>query len=311
MNLLIAIPCLNEDKTIKDVISSIPKKLNGIRKFKVILIDDGSTDNSAEIAKKMGAIILNHHQNYGVGVAFQSAVDYAVENKYDLLVNIDGDGQFNSKEIQSLIDPIINRKADIVIGSRFLKTNKIKNISRIKLIGNRIMSSFVSKLVRKKFFDVSSGFRAYNRQSLLNFNLHATFTYTQETFIHFAVQKLIILEVPVDVKYFTNRKSRVVKNLFSYSLRSLMIIFRTYRDYFPLRFFWSIALFFFLIGLIFSVLFFGHFLINGVFSGFLFAGFLSAFFYGLSIIFFTLGIVADMLDRIRVNQERILFRLKK
>ncbi len=311
MNLLIAIPCFNEDKTIKDVISSFPEKLNGISKFDVILIDDGSTDKSVEIAKKMGVLVISHHQNYGVGMAFQSAVNYAVENKYDILVNIDGDGQFNSKEIQLLIDPIINGKVDIAIGSRFIGKRKISNISRVKLIGNKIMSSFISKLVRKKFFDVSSGFRAYNKQSLLNFNLHATFTYTQETFIHFAVQRLSILEVPIEVKYFKNRKSRVVKNIFSYTLSSLMIIFRTYRDYFPLRFFWSVAFFFFLIGMIFSVLFFGHYLINGVFSGFLFAGFLAAFFYGLSIIFFTLGIVADMLDRIRVNQERILFRLKK
>jgi glycosyltransferase involved in cell wall biosynthesis len=310
VNLLIAIPCFNEDKTIKDVISSIPEKLNGISRFDVILIDDGSTDKSVEIAKKMGVLIINHHQNYGVGMAFQSAVNYAVENKYDILVNIDGDGQFNSKEIQVLLDPICKGKADIAIGSRFIKNKKISNISWIKLIGNKIMSSFISKLVRKKFFDVSSGFRAYNRQSLLNFNLHATFTYTQETFIHLAVQKLIILEVPIEVKYFKNRKSRVVKNLFLYTLRSLMIIFRTYRDYFPLRFFWSIASFFFFIATIFSGLFFGHFMIKGVFAGFLFAGFLSAFFYGLSIIFFMIGIVADMLDRIRVNQERILFKLK-
>ena len=167
-----------------------------------------------EIAKKMGVLVISHHQNYGVGMAFQSAVNYAVENKYDILVNIDGDGQFNSKEIQDIVDPICKGKADVVIGSRFISDNKISNIPWAKLIGNKFMSSFISRLVRKKYFDVSSGFRAYNRQSLLNFNLHATFTYTQETFIHFAVQQLRILEVPVEVKYFKNRKSRVVKNIF-------------------------------------------------------------------------------------------------
>ena len=311
MNLLIAIPCFNEEDTIGDVISSIPQNFNGISVFDVILIDDGSTDNSVKIAKKMGAKIVTHNQNYGLGIAFQSAVNYAVENKYDILVNIDGDGQFNPKEIQLLIDHICQDKADIVIGSRFIVNKNIRNISRVKLIGNKIMSSFISKLVRKKFFDVSSGFRAYNKESLLNFNLHARFTYTQETFIHFALQNLRIVETPIEVKYFKNRKSRIVKSIFSYTIRSLMIIFKTYRDYFPLRFFWSVALFFFIVASVFSVLFFGHFLIKGVFTGFLFAGFLAAFFYGLSIIFFTIGIVADMLDRIRVNQERILFKLKK
>src|SRR5690606_2901732 len=133
------------------------------------------------------------------------------------------------------------------------------------------MSYLISRLVRHKYFDVSCGFRCYNREALLQLNLHGAFTYTQETFLDFAVKRLAILEVPVPVVYFPDRKSRVAGSILNYGINSAKIIFRGYRDYFPLRFFWGIALLFAVPALLLAVLFFAHYLIEGAFTGYLFA----------------------------------------
>ena len=311
MKLLIIIPCLNEVETIGQVIQSCPKSIKDISQIDTLVIDDGSDDDTSSEATKFGAKVLKHHKNFGVGKAFRTALNYAVENEYDLLVSIDGDGQFNATDIEFLVRPLIDDQIDLVIGSRFENKESVPNMPRTKMIGNKLMSYFISKLVGQTFHDVSCGFRSYNRKALFELNLHGDFTYTQETFLECAVKKMNIVEVPITVKYFKNRKSRVVKSIFKYAFSSLGIILRGYRDYFPLKFFWSIALFLFVPGFIFGAIFFGNYIINGVFTGFLFAGFISAFLLGLAIIFLVLGILADMLDRIRSNQDRILYHLKK
>jgi len=311
MRLLVTIPCLNEAETIGQVIKLIPKTLDGISKIDTVIIDDGSKDETSSVAKKIGANVIKHHKNFGVGRAFQTAVNYAVQNEYDLMVSIDGDGQFNANNIKSLVKPLVEDQVDLVTGSRFINKEKIPNMPRIKLIGNKLMAYLISKLVGQTFHDVSCGFRSYSRKALLELNLHGDFTYTQETFLNCAVKKMSIVELPVTVKYFKDRKSRIAGSILKYMFNTLKIILRSYRDYFPLRFFWSISLFFFIPGFIFGAIFLGHYIVNGVFTGFLFAGFLSAFFLVLTVIFLIVGILADMLDRIRSNQERILYLLKK
>lgn len=311
MKLLVTIPCLNEEDTIKDVVDSIPKKINGIETVDILIINDGSTDNTEAISIAAGAKVINHKKNWGVGEAFKSAYTYAVEKNYDLMVNIDGDNQFDPKEIPSVILPIIDKNADLVIGSRFLNDKRITNQSLIKYFGNKFVAKLISFMVKENFKDVSSGFRAYSKEALLNLNLHGSFTYTQETFLEFAVKKLKIIEVPVSITYFKNRKSRVFKNVFQYAFNALRIILKGFRDYYPLKFFGVLALIFLIPGLLFSCLFFYQFIISGKFTGYLFSGFLGGFFIFISLIIFLVGVVADMLDRIRVNQERILYNNKK
>ena len=311
MKLLITIPCLNEELTIKNVIEAIPSQLDGISCIDILVVDDGYSDQTSNNAKELGAIVIKHKQNLGVGEAFKTSYKFAVEHDYDLMVNIDGDNQFDSNEIALLVSPILANKADLVIGSRFLNKNKIPNMPKIKFLGNKLMAFLISKITGTNKTDVSSGFRAYSRESLYNLNLHGSFTYTQETFLEFAVKKLAIVEVPITVTYYSNRKSRVVSSIFNYAVNTLFIILRGFRDFYPLRFFGSLAIISFLPGAIFSSIFFYNYLIFGQFSGSLYAGFLGAFFIILSIIFSLIGLVADMLDRIRTNQERILYSLKK
>lgn len=311
IRLLVAIPCLNESATIAEVIQCVPRTIPGITAIDVLVVDDGSFDSTSSEAIKAGATVLKHTINRGVGTAFQSAVNYAVQHKYDLMVNIDGDRQFNPDDIPKLVAPIVNDHADMTTASRFLDSSITPEMPRVKLLGNHMMSFLISRLVRTKYSDVSCGFRCYSREALLRLNPHSTFTYTQETFLDFAVKQLHIIEVPIKVKYFKDRKSRMAGSIWNYAVNTFKIIFRGYRDYFPLRFFWGIAAVFAIPGALLTIVFFAHFLITGTFSGYLFAGFGAAFMLMMATIFLVVGIVADMLDRIRSNQERILYFLKK
>ncbi len=309
--LLVAIPCLNEAATIAAVVSAIPRQIEGLADVQVLVVDDGSSDATAAEATGAGATVISHARNKGVGMAMRTAVEYALLHEFDLMVNIDGDGQFNPADIAKLVQPVLRGEADMVTASRFIDPALVPDMPKAKLWGNRMMSLLISFLVGERFYDVSCGFRGYNREGLLQLNLHGAFTYTQETFIDFAAKHMRILEVPIPVRYFADRKSRVAGNLFKYAARTAKIIFRGYRDYFPLRFFWFIALVLLVPGLGFAAMFITHFIATGKFTGYLFAGFGSAFLIGFSLIFFVAGFLADMLARIRMNQERVLYLLKK
>lgn len=311
MRLLVAIPCLNEAATIGDVISRIPKSVQGIAEIMVLVVDDGSTDETADIAVAHHADVIRHHINRGVGAAFHSAISYAVDHNFDVMVNIDGDRQFDPADIPKLLAPILKKQADMVTASRFKDRDLSPKMPPAKLVGNYMMSFLISKLCGQHFADVSCGFRAYSREALLQINLLGHFTYTQETFLDLVSKKLRIVEVPIRVVYFEDRQSRVARSIPRYALNTATIILRIYRDYFPLKFFMAIAGVFMLPALLFGAIFFGNFLVTGGFSGYLYAGFLSGFFIVISLGFALVAIVVDMLDRIRVNQERILYLLKK
>lgn len=312
LSLLVAIPCLNESENLESLLPRIPRAINGFERVDVLVVDDGSTDDTASVAKKHGAIVVSHRTNRGVGAAFATASQYALENGYSMLVNLDGDNQFNPEDIPLLCAPVAKGEAEMATASRFLSEDcQPAGIPKAKLYGNKMMSAIISNLVRTKFYDVSCGFRCYGREALLRMTLSGIFTYTQESIIDLSVRHLHIKEVPIKVQYFKDRKSRVAGNLWRYGLKSMGIILRSYRDYFPLRFFWGIALFFLLPSLILGGIFFYHYLSTGFFSGALYAGFSSAFLFILAIIFFVVGIFADMFVRLRINQENILYRLKK
>lgn len=311
LSLLVAIPCLNEAATIADVIKAVPQQIIGVSNITVLVVDDGSTDETAIQSKAAGALVISHGRNRGVGTAFQTAINYAVTEKFDLMVNIDGDGQFNPQDIALLVEPVITGSAQMVTASRFIDASFTPEMPAVKKYGNHMMSYLISQLLRQKFYDVSCGFRCYSREALLNLNLQGAFTYTQESFLDFVSKNIKIAEVPIKVQYFDGRQSRVVRSIRQYATNTAVIIFRGYRDLYPLRFFWSIAAFFFVPAVLLALVFFGHYFQTGYFTGYLFAGFLSAFFMILTMVFFTLGIVTDMLDRVRTNQERILYMLKK
>ena len=227
MKMVVLVPAFNEEKNIENTIRSIPKKIFGIDEVKVLVVDDGSTDKTMDKAMNGGAYrVVSHTTNTGVGAAFMTGVRNAISMNADILVAVDADSQFDSNQIPELISPILNNQADVVIGSRF-KEGKPKNIPRIKYLGNMIFTRIVSGLVQQKFTDTQTGFRAYSKKALLNISVVNDFTYTQEVLIDLKFKGMQITEVPITVKYDDKRKSRVVKNIFSYSSKVLAIITRT------------------------------------------------------------------------------------
>ncbi|MBI2985983.1 MAG: glycosyltransferase family 2 protein [Deltaproteobacteria bacterium] len=310
-SLLVVIPCLNEGQTIGSLIQAIPRSIQGVSRMECLVIDDGSVDRTAQIAEESGATVIRHSRNRGLGFAFESAVKHALRNGYDVMVNIDGDGQFDPRDIPKLIAPVVNREADFVTASRFLDPGNYPKMPRLNFWGNLAMSSLISFLSGQKFYDVSCGFRAYSLEALVTLNLQGQFTYTQETFLNLSFKKLAIKEVPVQVRYLPGRKSRVAQSLGWYGWRALLIIVRSYRDFHPLRFFWCLALAAALLGTCFAFIVLDHYFKTGGFTGQIWAGFVAGSLYFVGIMFFIVGIVTDMLASIRANQERILSLLKE
>ncbi|MEZ5647525.1 MAG: glycosyltransferase family 2 protein [Alphaproteobacteria bacterium] len=309
--LLIGIPCLNEEKAIGSVIDRLPQHIDGVGTIDVVVIDDGSSDRSASIAISKGAKVIKHGINQGVGVAFQTAVEYTILNGYDMMVWIDGDGQFDPANIPQLLTPILVQEAEMVTASRFTDPTLLPNMPRLKLHGNRAMSLLVSALTRQRFQDVSCGFRAFSREALLQLNLHGSFTYTQETFFDLTHKGLTISEIPLSVKYFEDRQSRVANNLLMYGLKTLSILSSAYRDRYPFRFYAILSALFIAIGTIPLGLLLETDLRGepptplvwfGVFGG-------TCLVVGAALL--ATAFSAKMLARSRINHDRILYLLKR
>ena len=303
----VIIPAFDEESHIKHVLAKIPHFVDVI-----LVIDDGSTDATAQIARESGATVISHGHNRGVGAAFNTGVKTVLGLNFDIAVNIDADGQFNPADIEKLINPIINNKADFVTASRFIDNTYLPKMPKIKRWGNRVMSGLISRLTRQTFYDVSCGFRAYSKETLQRLNLFGDFTYTQETFIDLAFKDLRIKELPIQVRGTREYgNSRVASNLFHYAFQTLKIIIRTFRDYKPFRLFGYLSLISFLFGLGFAVFLSVHYLKMGVFTPHKWAGFTAGFFFITTLLLLLIGFIMDMFARMRHNQEEILFQLKQ
>jgi len=294
------------------VINRVPRNIPGITDVAVVVVDDGSRDRTLELATEAGAIVARHTENRGVGAAFQTGVLKALELDADYMVNIDSDGQFDPEDIPKLLDPLLNGRADFVTASRFIDKDFYPQMSRVKFYGNRVMSFLISTLARKKFYDVSCGFRAYSRDTLLKLNLFGGFTYTQETFLDLTFKGTAIVEVPVRIRGKRQfGKSRVASNLFRYAYKTSKIIFRSYRDYKPMHIFGAVAVLVWLCAAILLGFLSVHYLRTGAFTPYKSVGFVGGFLLAVGLLVFTTGLVADMLARIRINQERILYLLRR
>ena len=274
------------------------------------MVNDGSTDNTAEESVRAGATIINHKYNKGVGIAFQTALNYALKVNADILVSIDADGQFDVNQIEEMVMPILNNQADFAIGNRF-STGKPDKMPKIKFWGNKQISRIVSFVGNSKILDASCGFRAYSKDCLLSLNLHGSFTYTHETILDLVYKGFRVAQVPVKVLYFEDRVSRIANNLFAYAFKTSSIIFKCLKDYKPLQFFMSIALFVFFVAFVlggFAVL---HWFRTGSITPYKSYGVIALSLTGMSLLLVTLALIGDMLNRIRHNQEKILYLLKK
>lgn len=299
MKLVVQIPCLNEEATLGSVLSSIPTTIDGCDSIEIVVIDDGSTDNTIAVAEEHGVTtIIRHRSTRGLAEAFRSGVDYALTHGADILVNTDGDNQYPQAEIPALVAPIVSGRADIVIGDR--QTHKIAHFSRGKKLLQKIGSRVVNQAAGTKIPDAASGFRAYSRTALLKLNLVTKFSYTMETIIQAGYKRLAIESVRIKTNPKT-RESRLFKSTPEHVLKSAAAITRSFLMYKPYSFFGTLGAVLGLAGLIpfiryitFSLLGVPGELIQSLLLG---VSLLTA-----SLLAFALGVIADL---IRINRQLI------
>ncbi|MEM1179407.1 MAG: glycosyltransferase family 2 protein [Acidobacteriota bacterium] len=312
VRLLVTLPALNEGQTIASVIDRIPREIPGVDAVEVLVVDDGSSDDTGDRARGAGARVIRHNRNRGVGAAFHSALAYGIDAGFDVITTIDADGQFNPADIPALIRPVLDGEADFATASRFLDPSLIPEMPGIKIWGNRMMSRLVSNLSGERFYDVSCGMRCYHRRAALQLYLLARFTYTQEVFLNLAFRGLRITEVPIRVRGVRQHgKSRVANNLWNYAFRTAFIIFRSYRDYHPLRFFGALAAMCLTIAAVFGGFFLSHYFKTGAFYPHTWAGVTSGAFVGLALLALHTGVIGDMLNRHRIYLEELLHHQRR
>ena len=309
MKLVVTIPAYNEESTIGRVIRDVPRIIKGVSRVEVLVINDGSLDGTAKAAKTAGADrIVSHTHNLGLGNAFRTGLDNALGMGADIIVNIDADGQYVGSEIKDLIRPILEKKADMVLGSRF--SGQIEHMAAWKRIGNRIATRTVRFLSGIPITDGQTGFRAFSRDAALRLNVMSNYTYTQETIIQAAMKGMKIVEIPCT---FRRREghSKLISSVSNYAKRSTTILFRTYRDYKPLKFFGIIGAIIFVLGVIFGGYIFIRWLFTGLVTPHVPLAILSAILLivGFQVILF--AFLADMMGQLRRLQEDILYRVRK
>jgi glycosyltransferase involved in cell wall biosynthesis len=248
MRLVVQVPCLNEEETLPAVLETIPKRIDGIDEIIVLIIDDGSSDRTVEVAEAHGVThFVRHARNRGLGRSFHDGVQRALELGADIVVNTDGDNQYPQERIADLVQPILAGTADIVIADR--QVHLVEHFSGPKVLLQRFGSRIVNKAAGTDLPDAASGFRAYSRDSLMLLNTITRFSYCMETIIQAGNKKLAISSIPVRTNPKT-RESRLFKSTYQHVLKSAGAIIRAYIMYKPYVIFSAFAVLFGVLGLI-------------------------------------------------------------
>lgn len=248
MKLVVQVPCLNEEATLPLVLASIPSVIEGVDEITIVVIDDGSTDRTIEVARAHGVThFVRHTTTRGLARSFQDGVSYALSIGADIVVNTDGDNQYPQARIPDLVRPILRGKADIVIADR--QVNTVDHFSPLKKVLQRIGSAVVNRVAGTELPDAASGFRAYSRESLLRLNTVTRFSYCMETIIQAGNMKLAIESVHVDTNAKT-RESRLFRSTRQHVFRSAAAITRGYIMYRPYVIFGWLMVVFGILGLV-------------------------------------------------------------
>lgn len=306
--LIIIIPCLNEETTLPLVINSIPQKIKGIDIVETLIVDDGSKDKTTEVAKKIGVNhIVSHTTNQGLAKSFSDGLNQALALGADVIVNTDGDNQYPQDRIPDLIQPILNKKADIVIADR--QTWKINHFSPLKKVLQRLGSTIVCKTAGVCVPDAVSGFRAYSRAAAMQLNVVTEFSYCTETIIQAGKKRLKIASIPVETNAKT-RESRLFKNMGQHIRSTGSTIVRVFAMYEPLKTFFYLGGSFIIIGTIFFLRFF-YFMLLGNGSGHLQSIMFGAVMFLAGFQVWVLGLMADLIASNRKLIEQVLYNQKQ
>lgn len=251
MKLIIQIPCYNEAETLEVALNDLPKHIDGIDEIEYLIINDGSKDNTVEVAKKWGVnYVVNFRRNKGLAMGFMAGMDACLRNNADIIVNTDADNQYAGSDIEKLVRPIINGETDIVIGERPI--DQTEHFSPLKKKLQHFGSFVVRKASKSDIPDAPSGFRAYSREAAMRINVVNEYTYTLETIVQAGRTKIAQTSVPIN----TNpelRESRLFNSMFGYVKKSMLTILRAFMMYKPMRFFNIIGGIIFALGVLLGI----------------------------------------------------------
>ncbi|HET9958173.1 MAG TPA: glycosyltransferase family 2 protein [Polyangiaceae bacterium] len=304
MKLIVQIPCFNEAETLAIALAEIPREIPGVDTVELLVIDDGSSDNTAEIARREGVHhVVGFHTNQGLAKAFMLGLHASLERGADIIVNTDADNQYNAADIPRLIQPILEHRADMVIGARPI--SEIAHFSPIKKILQRFGSWVVRRVSGTDVADAPSGFRAISREAALSLNVFNGYTYTLETIIQAGQKGMSVVSVPIRVNG-ELRPSRLVRSIPNYVKRSILTMIRIFVVYQPMRFFIRLGLIPFTLGVLIGLRFLVYFF-NGQGTGHVQSLILTAVLLLIGIQTFLLAILSDLIG---VNR-RLLEELQR
>ena len=309
MKLIIQIPCLNEEESLPQVLSELPREVAGFDEVEWLVIDDGSTDATVEVARRHGVDhLVRLTSNRGLATAFQAGLDAALKLGADVVVNTDADGQYRAADIPRLVEPIVALRADMVVGDRQVQT--VEHFSPTKKLLQRLGSWVVRRASGTKVLDTTSGFRAYNREAALQLIVVSRYTYTLESLIQAGKMSVAIEDVSITPNP-TERESRLFGSTSAYVRRNAFAIFRAYTLYEPLRVFMLLAIVFGLLALAAWSPFLFDWIVNGDRSGHVQSLILGAVLLLAAVQMFALGIIGDALAGQRAIQQRVYERVRR
>jgi glycosyltransferase involved in cell wall biosynthesis len=246
VKLIIQIPCFNEEETLPLTIADLPRQVPGVDIVEWLVIDDGSTDRTVEVARQLGVDhVVSHRHNRGLAAAFLTGFDACLREGADVIVNTDADNQYHGASIPDLVAPVLAGEADMVVGERPIES--IGDFSRTKKLLQRLGSSVVRRFSGTGVRDAASGFRAYSRDAAMRVQVFGRYTYTMETIVQAGWNDLAVTSVPIGVNPKT-RESRLVTSSSRYVWRSAQAIIRSFALYKPFRFFFLVGLVPFVVG---------------------------------------------------------------
>jgi glycosyltransferase involved in cell wall biosynthesis len=309
MKLVIQIPCLNEEESLPKVLSELPRQVVGFDAVEWLVIDDGSTDRTVQVAREHGVDhLVRLTSNRGLATAFQAGLDAALKLGADVILNTDADGQYSAADIPRLVEPIVTRRADMVVGDRQVRT--VDHFTPTKKLLQRLGSWVVRHASDTKVLDTTSGFRAYNREAALQLIVVSRYTYTLESLIQAGKMSVAIEDVPISPNP-TQRDSRLFPSTSAYVRRNAFAIFRAYTMYEPLRVFMLLAGIFGVLAVAAWSPWLLDWILNGDRSGHIQSLILGAVLMLAAVQMFALGIIGDTLAGQRAIQQRVYERVRR
>lgn len=310
--LLIFVPAKNEAATIQAVLHALREQFQDLpHPPDLLVIDDGSSDETSSLAQQAGAIMIRHERSQGLGRTFREAQQYALTHHYTTLLTIDGDRQFREQDLRMIYDTLVKNHADFISGSRFLPESKTIDMPKSKALGNQALAWLVTSITKRPITDSTCGLRGYSRHALESLHTFSAFTYTHEVILNLGMKPLRFAEVPIVVRYYPERVSRIAGNLFRYGVKTIKILFQSLLLYQPARFFAALAVPFFASGLPCALFVGVRHLLTGLVSPYKSIGIFGLIMTTAGIIIATSGVLLQMITWTQMTLEQILFEQRR